>query len=158
MARDRSRTARPGTARFRELLSSPPLAIPLFYLPALFYGSQTNYTVVDTWRFWIIHLWVEGFFEFFVTVIVAVILYQLGLVRRNHGASGHLSRCHSLFRWWTDRHRPSLVLDGPDRIEYGDVCATFSALEVVPLTPAHARCVGFRAHDAHEGDAADSHS
>ncbi len=43
------------------------LSIPLFYLPALFFGAKTNYTVVDTWRFWIIHLWVEGFFEFFAT-------------------------------------------------------------------------------------------
>src|SRR5262249_22260382 len=32
------------------------LAIPVFYLPALFFGAKTNYTVVDTWRFWIIHL------------------------------------------------------------------------------------------------------
>jgi nitric oxide reductase subunit B len=59
------------------------LAIPVFYLPALFYGAETNYTVVDTWRFWIIHLWVEGFFEFFATTVVALILYQLGLARRN---------------------------------------------------------------------------
>ena len=57
-------------------------AIPLFYLPALFFGSQTNYTIVDAWRFWIIHLWVEGFFEFFVTVIVSVIFYEMGLVQR----------------------------------------------------------------------------
>ena len=57
-------------------------AIPIFYLPALFFGSQTNYTVVDAWRFWIIHLWVEGFFEFFVTVIVAIIFYERGLVKR----------------------------------------------------------------------------
>ncbi|MEO8741609.1 MAG: cbb3-type cytochrome c oxidase subunit I, partial [Lysobacteraceae bacterium] len=59
------------------------LAIPVFYLPALFYGAETNYTVVDTWRFWIIHLWVEGFFEFFATTVVALALYQLGLTRRN---------------------------------------------------------------------------
>ena len=59
------------------------LSIPLFYLPALFFGAKTNYTVVDTWRFWIIHLWVEGFFEFFATTIVALALYQLGLTRRN---------------------------------------------------------------------------
>jgi len=37
------------------------LAIPLFYLPALFFTSTTHFTVVDNWRFWIIHLWVEGF-------------------------------------------------------------------------------------------------
>ncbi len=59
------------------------LAIPVFYLPALFFGAETNYTVVDMWRFWIIHLWVEGFFEFFATTVVALTLYQLGLARRS---------------------------------------------------------------------------
>ena len=59
------------------------VAIPVFYIPALFYGAKTNYTVVDTWRFWIIHLWVEGFFEFFATTVVALTFYQLGLTRRN---------------------------------------------------------------------------
>ncbi|UJJ49599.1 MULTISPECIES: nitric-oxide reductase large subunit [Rhodanobacter] len=59
------------------------VAIPLFYIPALFFGAKTNYTVVDTWRFWIIHLWVEGFFEFFATTVVALTFYQLGLTRRN---------------------------------------------------------------------------
>ncbi len=51
--------------------------IPFFYLPAFFFGSATNYAVVDTWRFWIIHLWVEGFFELFVTIMVAVTFFQL---------------------------------------------------------------------------------
>ena len=58
-------------------------AIPVFYLPALFYDGSTHFTIVDTWRFWIIHLWVEGFFELFVTVIVAIIFYELGLVERD---------------------------------------------------------------------------
>ena len=94
-------------------------AIPLFYLPALFFGSQTNYTIVDAWRFWIIHLWVEGFFEFFVTVIVAVIFYEMGLVQRHHGAAHDLSGCHPLFRRRPHRHRPPLVLDRADGAEYG---------------------------------------
>ncbi len=59
------------------------VAIPLFYIPALFYGAKTPFTVVDTWRFWIIHLWVEGFFEFFATTVVALIFFQLGLASRN---------------------------------------------------------------------------
>src|SRR6185312_8453664 len=59
------------------------LAIPVFYIPALLFGAKTNYTVVDTWRFWIIHLWVEGFFEFFATTVVALTFFQLGLTRRN---------------------------------------------------------------------------
>ena len=53
-------------------------AIPVFYLPALFFDGSTHYTVADTWRFWIIHLWVEGFFELYVTVIVAIIFHWLG--------------------------------------------------------------------------------
>ena len=46
-------------------------------------AQRTNFTVVDTWRFWIIHLWVEGFFEFFATTVVALLFFQLGLTRRN---------------------------------------------------------------------------
>jgi nitric oxide reductase subunit B len=51
-------------------------AIPLFYVPAFFFNSTTNFTIVDTWRFWIIHLWVEGFFELFATVMVAVMFLK----------------------------------------------------------------------------------
>ena len=57
-------------------------AIPFFYLPAIFYDGQTHYTIVDTWRFWIIHLWVEGFFELFATTMVALIFIELGLVTK----------------------------------------------------------------------------
>jgi len=56
------------------------VAIPVFYLPALFYGPTTNFAIIDNWRFWIIHLWVEGFFELFATVLVAIMFYQLGVV------------------------------------------------------------------------------
>lgn len=108
-------------------------AIPLFYLPALFFGSETNFTIVDAWRFWIIHLWVEGFFEFFVTVIVAVIFYQMGLVRRItalrtiyldailYFGGGLIGTGHHWY--WTGQTEVNMALS-----------ATFSALEVVPLT------------------------
>ncbi len=56
------------------------VAIPVFYLPALFYGPHTNFAVIDNWRFWIIHLWVEGFFELFATVLVAIMFHQMGVV------------------------------------------------------------------------------
>lgn len=59
--------------------------IPFFYLPAIFYDGQTHYTIVDTWRFWIIHLWVEGFFELFATAMVALIFIELGLVTKQMG-------------------------------------------------------------------------
>ncbi len=108
-------------------------AIPLFYLPALFFGPQTNYTIVDAWRFWIIHLWVEGFFEFFVTVIVAVIFFQMGLVKRItalrtiyldailYFGGGLIGTGHHWY--WTGQTEMNMAFS-----------AVFSALEVVPLT------------------------
>jgi nitric oxide reductase subunit B len=108
-------------------------AIPFFYLPAFFFGSTSNFTVVDTWRFWIIHLWVEGFFELFVTVLVAVTFYQLGVVRRINVvrviymdailflAGGIIGTAHHWY--WTGQANFTMAL-----------AAMFSALEVVPLT------------------------
>jgi nitric oxide reductase subunit B len=108
-------------------------AIPVFYLPALVFDGTTHFTIVDTWRFWIIHLWVEGFFELFLTVVVAIIYYELGLVDRITAlrviyldiilifgggliGTGH----HWYFNGQTDLN---MALSG-----------MFSALEVVPLT------------------------
>ncbi|CAG0952093.1 nitric oxide reductase subunit B [Burkholderiales bacterium] len=108
-------------------------AIPFFYLPAFFYGARTHFSIVDVWRFWIIHLWVEGFFEFFVTVIVAVIFFQLGVVRRItalrviyldailYFGGGLIGTAH---HWYFTGQTPLAMALG----------ATFSALEVVPLT------------------------
>ncbi len=109
------------------------LAIPLFYLPAFFFGQATNFSVVDNWRFWIIHLWVEGFFELFVTVMVAVIFFRLGLVSRLTAVrviyldailflgSGIVGTGHHWY--WTGQSHINLAL-----------AAMFSAMEVVPLT------------------------
>ncbi|MEJ2555064.1 MAG: cbb3-type cytochrome c oxidase subunit I [Anaerolineae bacterium] len=107
-------------------------AIPLFYLPAFFFGSTSNFTVVDTWRFWIIHLWVEGFFELFATVMVAVMFLKLGLVSRQTATrviyldailflgAGILGTGHHWY--WTGQTTISMA-----------IAATFSAMEVVPL-------------------------
>ena len=109
------------------------VAIPLFYLPAMFFTSTTHFSVVDTWRFWIIHLWVEGFFELFVTVMVAVIFYKLGMVSRQTAArviyldailflgSGIIGTGHHWY--WTGQSNITMAL-----------AAVFSAMEVVPLT------------------------
>jgi len=109
------------------------VGIPLFYLPAMFFGSTTHFTVVDMWRFWIIHLWVEGFFELFVTVMVAIIFFQLGVVSKLTAArvvyldailylgSGIVGTGHHWY--WTGQSNLTMAL-----------AAMFSALEVVPLT------------------------
>jgi nitric oxide reductase subunit B len=109
------------------------VAIPLFYLPALFFGSTTNFSVVDNWRFWIIHLWVEGFFELFATVMVAVVFFQLGLITQMTASrvvyldailylgSGIVGTGHHWY--WTGQSTVTMAL-----------AALFSAMEVVPLT------------------------
>ncbi len=107
-------------------------AIPFFYLPAFFFGSETNFSTVDTWRFWIIHLWVEGFFEVFATVMVAIMFYKLGLVARITATriiyldallflgAGILGTGHHWY--WNGQTTASMAIS-----------ACFSALEVVPL-------------------------
>lgn len=109
------------------------LAIPVFYLPAFFFNSTTHFTIVDTWRFWIIHLWVEGFFELFVTTMVAIMFYKLGVVSHKTACrvvyldailylgSGIVGTGHHFY--WTGQSAITMALG-----------AIFSALEVVPLT------------------------
>jgi nitric oxide reductase subunit B len=108
-------------------------AIPIFYLPAMFYGPRTNFAVIDNWRFWIIHLWVEGFFELFATVLVAIMFRQLGLVSTRTATrlvyldailfltGGIVGTGH---HWY---------FTGQGTLNMG-LAACFSALEVVPLT------------------------
>jgi len=132
------RAVRPALARaetkpFVVFFLIAAFAIPFFYLPAFFIGAKTHYSIVDVWRFWIIHLWVEGFFEFFITVMVAVIFYQLGIVRRItalrviyldailYFGGGLIGTAH---HWYFTGQTPMALAFG----------ATFSALEVVPLT------------------------
>jgi nitric oxide reductase subunit B len=109
------------------------LAIPVFYLPALFFGAKTNFTVVDTWRFWIIHLWVEGFFEFFATTVVALTLYQLGLTRRNTALRVIYLDAILYFLGGLIGTGHHWYFNGQSGFNMA-MSALFSVLEVVPLT------------------------
>jgi nitric oxide reductase subunit B len=108
------------------------IAIAVFYIAALGYGRRTNLAVAEYWRWWVVHLWVEGFFEVFATVVIAFLFARLRLVQMRTAAEasvlsatiflsgGIIGTLHHLYFSGT----PTLVL------ALGSV---FSALEVVPL-------------------------
>ena len=115
------------------------IAIAAFYLAGLMWGERTNLAVTEYWRWWVVHLWVEGFFEVFATVVIAFMFVKLNLIRSESAgravvfsstiflAGGIVGTLHHLYFSGT----PTAVL------ALGSV---FSALEVVPLS-----LVGFEA-------------
>lgn len=115
-------------------------AIALFYAAGLMWGQTTNLAIAEYWRWWVVHLWVEGFFEVFATVVAAFLFVRLGLLGIKSGTNnvlfatviflsgGILGTFHHLYFTGT----PTGVMA---------VGATFSALEVVPLV-----IIGFEAY------------
>ena len=55
--------------------------IGAFYSSSLAWGQHTHYSMIEYWRWWLVHLWVEGFFEVFATAVIALIFSRLGLIR-----------------------------------------------------------------------------
>jgi nitric oxide reductase subunit B len=108
------------------------IAIGGFYMAGLMWGKNTNLAVTEYWRWWVVHLWVEGFFEVFATVVIIFLFARLQLIRATTAgvavllastvylAGGIIGTLHHLYFAGT----PTMVL------AFG---AVFSALEVVPL-------------------------
>ncbi|MGO4303503.1 nitric-oxide reductase large subunit [Cupriavidus sp. RAF12] len=114
------------------LLTASVVAIGLFYGAGLFYGERTSLTIMEYWRWWVVHLWVEGFFEVFATTALAFIFSTLGLVSRRMATTASLASA-SLFMlgglpgtfhhlYFAGTTTPVMAMG-----------ASFSALEVVPL-------------------------
>ena len=106
--------------------------IALFYSPGLFWGMRSHLSVVEYWRWWVVHLWVEGYFEVFATVVIAFLFAKLRVIRAESAAQasllsgaiylsgGIIGTLHHLYFSGT----PTVAL------AFGSV---FSALEIVPL-------------------------
>jgi nitric oxide reductase subunit B len=108
------------------------VAITLFYAAGLMWGRRSNLAVAEYWRWWVVHLWVEGFFEVFATVVMAFIFTRMKLLNEKFAtlnvlfstiiflSGGILGTFHHLYFSGT----PTAILA---------VGSSFSALEVVPL-------------------------
>ncbi|GIV17345.1 MAG: nitric-oxide reductase large subunit [Armatimonadota bacterium] len=117
------------------------VAIGSFYGAGLMWGRHTHLAMAEYWRWWVVHLWVEGFFEVFATAVIAFLFSRMELVKASTATSaalftaatyltgGIIGTMHHLYFTGT----PTAVL------AWG---ATFSALEVVPLV-----LVGFEAYE-----------
>ncbi|MEW6737166.1 MAG: nitric-oxide reductase large subunit [Acidobacteriota bacterium] len=117
------------------------ICIPLFYAAGLMYGQRSHIVKAEYWRWWVVHLWVEGFFEVFATVVIAFLFTRLKLLSVATATravlfstaifltGGIIGTFHHLYFTGT----PTIVLA---------LGATFSALEVVPLV-----LVGYEAWD-----------
>jgi nitric oxide reductase subunit B len=122
------------------LVAISAISIGLLYGAGLMWGQHTHISVMEYWRWWVVHLWVEGIFEVFATAIISTLFVRMGLLRVSVATTmvlfttiiflggGVLGTFHHLY--WSGT--PVAVLA---------IGATFSALEVVPLM-----VVGFEAY------------
>ena len=114
------------------LLTCSVGAIGLFYGAGLFYGERTNLSVMEYWRWWVVHLWVEGFFEVFATTALAFVFSTLGLVSRSMATSASLASASLFLLGGIPGTFHHLYFAGTTTPVMA-VGAAFSALEVVPL-------------------------
>jgi nitric oxide reductase subunit B len=126
------------------LLFLSTVCIGLFYGAGLMWGEHTHLSMVEYWRWWVVHLWVEGFFEVFATAVIAFLFTRLGLLRTTTATTavlfativflsgGVLGTLHHLYFTGT----PTAVIA---------LGASFSALEVVPLA-----FIGFEAYQTYK--------
>ncbi|HSI56808.1 MAG TPA: nitric-oxide reductase large subunit [Ideonella sp.] len=114
------------------LLFLSTVAIGLLFGAGLMWGEHTHLSMVEYWRWWVVHLWVEGFFEVFAIAVISFLFVKLGLVRGQTAtvnvlfativfmSGGILGTFHHLYFAGTTT---AVVALG----------ASISALEVVPL-------------------------
>lgn len=132
------RAIRPALARkdnqrpILSLLMMSMVAIALLYGAALIYGKHTNLAIAEYWRWWVVHLWVEGFFEVFATVVIAFLLSRLGLLSLKTAGVATLLSATVYLSGGIIGTLHHLYFSGTPTVALG-FGAVFSALEVVPL-------------------------
>lgn len=108
------------------------VCILLLLISGFVASPETNFVVADFWRWMVVHMWVEAFFEVFTTIIVGYMMVMMGLVSRQAVTkvvylaallflgSGLLGISHNFY--WNAKPVATLALG-----------SVFSTLQVVPL-------------------------
>ncbi|MBK6831922.1 MAG: cbb3-type cytochrome c oxidase subunit I [Flavobacteriales bacterium] len=106
--------------------------VTLLLLSGFVAGPRTNFVIADFWRWAVIHMWVEAFFEVFTTIVVGYLLVRMGLVGQRAAVrvvylaallflgSGLLGISHNFY--WNAKPVATMALG-----------SVFSTLQVVPL-------------------------
>ena len=108
------------------------VAIAILFLSSFVAGKNTNFVIADFWRWCVIHMWAECFFEVFTTVVIACYMVFMGLVSRQGATrviylatllflgSGLLGISHNFY--WNAKPAALMAMG-----------SVFSTLQVVPL-------------------------
>ncbi|USZ67226.1 cbb3-type cytochrome c oxidase subunit I [Halorussus salilacus] len=107
-------------------------SIALLFTAGFLYTPQTNIVVTEFWRWWVVHMWVEGAFEFFIVALVGVTLVSMNLLEKRSAekavmvqallvmGTGVIGVSHHY--WWVGQ---------PDM--WIPIGSAFSTLELIPL-------------------------
>jgi nitric oxide reductase subunit B len=123
---------RGGDKNLLALLCASTIAVGLFYGAGLFYGERTHITIMEYWRWWVVHLWVEGIFEVFATTALAFVFSSMGLVSKRMATAASLAAA-SLFMVGGVPGTFHHIYFSGTTTSIMAIGAAFSALEVVPL-------------------------
>ncbi|QFU82902.1 nitric-oxide reductase large subunit [Natronorubrum aibiense] len=107
-------------------------SIALLFAASMLYTPETNIAVTEFWRWWVVHMWVEGVFEFFVTAVIAAALVSMDLIEKADAETAILFEVFAIMAagivgvshhyWWVGL---------PDI--WVPIGTTFSTLEFIPL-------------------------
>ncbi|NHN42773.1 cytochrome B [Halorubellus sp. JP-L1] len=107
-------------------------SIAVLFTAGFFFTPTTNIAVTEFWRWWVVHMWVEGAFEFFIVAIVGLTLVSMNLLKRRSAekavmlqallvmSTGVIGVSHHY--WWVGM---------PDM--WVPIGSVFSTLELIPL-------------------------
>ena len=107
-------------------------SIALLFGASMLYTPDTNIAITEFWRWWVVHMWVEGVFEFFVVAVVSVALVSMELLEKEDAEKAILFEVFAIMSagivgvshhyWWVGL---------PDF--WVPLGTTFSTLEFIPL-------------------------